>query len=161
MKLLRDSVVIVLFTLKGISFLSFFYSYVFFSSFESETYPTTQCQFDLAKVLAQELTELGVEDVSISKHCIVTGTIPSNCADKRVMGIISHMDVSPDAPAQNVKPTLHLVTPELQHNGLVLGEDVVIPWNQLKRYVGDYIISSDGTTLVFHFLSLFLFLAWC
>ena len=134
----------------------------FCSSFESDTYPTTQCQFDLAKVLVKELTELGVQDASVNEFCIVTGTIPSNCDDKRVLGIISHMDVSPDSPAHDVKPTFNLVKPELEHKGLRLGDSgVTIPWKQLKRYEGDYVISSDGTTLVFLIQIIIAFIAWC
>jgi tripeptide aminopeptidase len=95
--------------------LAFAFAFTFFySSFESETYPTTNKQFNLANLLVNELKDLGMNyfvsflsilfcslglnDASVDQHCIVTATIPTNCGDPTVMGLLAHMDVSPDAP---------------------------------------------------------------
>ena len=103
-------------------------------------------------MLVDELRELGVQDASVNEFCIVTGTIPSNSDDKRVMGLLAHMDVSPDAPAANVKPTFHYIDKDAEGKDIVLKEGTVIPWSQIEKYKGGYIISSDGTTVVSFFL---------
>ena len=67
---------------------------------ESELVPSTEKQFDLAKILLQELKDLGATDVRLDKeHCYVYATIPSNLPPDRagrvpVIGFIAHMDVS-------------------------------------------------------------------
>ena len=45
---------------------------------ESDTFPSTKIQFDLAKILVDELKELGLQDVSLDDHCYVMATLPSN-----------------------------------------------------------------------------------
>ena len=68
-----------------------------------DDFPSTKKQLDLAKVLARELEELGVKDVSIDEYGYVIGTLPSNllktlAAEIPTVGLIAHMDTSPEAP---------------------------------------------------------------
>ncbi len=117
----------------------------------SETFPSTQKQFDLAKVLLQELKDLGLKDAEIDEHGYVMATLPANTTkDIPVIGFISHMDTSPDMSGTNIKPQI------IEHyhgQDLVLdaANDVVISvkeFPELLEYQGQTIITSDGTTLL-------------
>ena len=74
----------------------------------SETVPTTDIQFDLAKMLESELTALGCENVKCDDKCYVYAEIPatSGCEDSVKLGFIAHMDTSPDFNGEGVKPQL-------------------------------------------------------
>jgi tripeptide aminopeptidase len=117
----------------------------------SETYPSSERQFDLARVLVEELKELGLRDVELDEHCYVTATLPANTeAAKKVpvIGFISHMDTYPEVSGENVKPTFH----EDYRGGdipLPSGRTITVKDNPyLKECVGETIITSDGTTLL-------------
>ena len=71
---------------------------------ESSEVPSTQKQFDLAKVLKKELEEIGASDVRLSDHCYVYAKIPSNL-DKKVpaIGFIAHMDTSPALSGKDIR----------------------------------------------------------
>ena len=73
----------------------------------SQTYPRTANQFDLAKVLKEELIAMGLKDVSIDEHCYLMATLPAN-TDKKIpnIGFISHLDTSPDMSGTNIKPQI-------------------------------------------------------
>src|SRR5258705_961184 len=75
----------------------------------SETYPSTLKQLVLLDLLANELRELGLEDVERDPHGHVFGTIPATTkkTDVPVVGFIAHVDTSPEAPGVNVKPIVH------------------------------------------------------
>ena len=69
--------------------------------------PSTKKQFDLAYMLRDELIKIGAENVWLDEtNCVVYGEIPSNLEGKEGMavGLIAHMDTSPDAPSENIKP---------------------------------------------------------
>ena len=72
---------------------------------ESESTPSTEKQWNIARKLAKELEELGLKDVSIDEKSYVMATLPSNI-DKRVptIGFISHFDTSPDFSGEGVRP---------------------------------------------------------
>ena len=73
----------------------------------SETYPSTQKQFNLAKLLVEELTQLGLKDISVDEHCYVMATLPANNGkSKPVIGLIAHMDTAPDMSGANVNPQI-------------------------------------------------------
>ena len=76
---------------------------------DSTTVPTTARQFDLARMLVEELKAIGVADARLDPHCYVYGTIPATpgLEDKPAIGLIAHMDTAPDAVGENVKPMLH------------------------------------------------------
>ena len=78
------------------------------SSEENEAQcPSTEKQWDLARYLKDELTELGLEEVELDKYGYVYATLPAN-TDKDVptIGFIAHMDTSPDLSGKDVKPRI-------------------------------------------------------
>lgn len=117
------------------------------SSEESTTSPSTHRQFDLAHILRDELLDLGLEDVKVSDHCIVTGNLPGS--SKESLGLIAHMDTSPDFSGQGVKPQVI----ENYDGGPIhlKGADLTMDpkdFPDLKDLVGKTVITSDGTTLL-------------
>jgi tripeptide aminopeptidase len=62
----------------------------------SSTFPSTECQWNLARLLYDELQQFGLQDVSIDEHAYVMATLPSNIdKDVPVIGFLAHMDTSP------------------------------------------------------------------
>ncbi len=120
---------------------------------ESTTSPSTAKQHDLAKLLVQELTELGAEEVFYdTEHCYVYATIPatSGCETAPTVGFIAHMDTSPAISGANVKP--RIIT---QYDGqdILLNEQehVVLKvddFPEIKKYMGQDLIVTDGSTLL-------------
>jgi tripeptide aminopeptidase len=121
------------------------------SDADSPTYPSTEKQKNLGKVLVQELLELGITDAHLDDFGYVYATIESN-TDKKVPVICfcSHMDTSPDCSGENVKPIVHK---NYQGQDLVLPDDnsVVLKMSEhkdLKAQIGNDIITASGTTLL-------------
>jgi tripeptide aminopeptidase len=117
----------------------------------SETYPSTAKQFDLAKVLEKELVDLGLQNVSLDENGYIMATLPSN-VDKKVpvIGFISHMDTSPDMPGN--ASTARLVK-DYDGKDIVLNTEnnvVLSPsdFSEMLEYVGQTLIVTDGTTLL-------------
>ena len=135
-------------------FLDRFLSYVKYdtqSSEESETYPSTTKQLELSKKLVNELNELGLQDVELTEHGYVFTTLPAN-VDKNVpvIGLIAHVDTSPDVSGEGVQPVIHK---NYQGGDIILPKDKsqVIEFNMnpaLKNCIGHDIITTDGTTLL-------------
>jgi len=122
------------------------------SSEDSESYPSTPGQLDLSRVLVDELSELGLEDVVLDEHGYVFGTIPSTSRKEHVLtiGFIAHVDTSPEMPGAGVKPLIH---ENYQGQDLVLPDDpsVVIRLEKnpyLKDQIGNTIITASGSTLL-------------
>jgi tripeptide aminopeptidase len=117
----------------------------------SETFPSTQKQFDLGNILVEELKTLGLKNAAIDENGYVMATLESNTHKKiPVIGFIAHMDTSPDMSGTNVNPQ---ITHNYQGQDLVLdkGNNVVISvkdFPEILEYVGQTIITSDGTTLL-------------
>ncbi len=131
-----------------------FIKYVSFdtqSQEDADTVPSTQKQFALARELADELTDLGLSDVTLTDHCYVYATIPANTDnDCPTVGFLSHMDTSPDCSGAGVKPQF-----VYNYDGgvITLNEELGIftdpeTFPSLKRYVGKDLITTDGTTLL-------------
>ena len=77
------------------------------SSHTSATYPSTEKQKDLARLLVQELREIGIADAHLDDFGYVYATVPSNTAKTvPVICFCAHMDTSPDVTGKNVKPQL-------------------------------------------------------
>lgn len=120
---------------------------------DQETVPSTKKQFNLARLLVQELKALGAQNVRMSEYAIVYATVPGNLADNSktpVIGFISHMDTSDAVSGENVNPIIHR---NYQGGDIVLPKDptqvISIAKNPLlKEMVGDDIITADGTTLL-------------
>lgn len=119
---------------------------------EAET-PSTACQLDLARLLADELTGLGCEDVTLTEHAYVTASLPASEGAEGLpaLGLIAHMDTAPDAPASGVRPhVVHYEGGELVH-GERDGKRVVTTPEELPallRHVGEDLVCTDGTTLL-------------
>ena len=115
--------------------------------------PSTESQWVLANLLAEELRSLGAEDVRVSEFCMVYATIPSNLPDAAnvpPIGFLAHVDTSPAVTGANVKPVIHR---NYQGGDIRLPADpsqvITVAQNPvLKKLVGDDIITTDGTTLL-------------
>jgi len=118
----------------------------------SASYPSTEKQKNLGKLLVKELLEIGVSDAHLDEYGYVYATIPSNTDKANVPAICfcSHMDTSPDCSGEGVKPIVHKN---------YRGEDLVLPDDNtqvlkmsehpdLKNQVGNDIITASGTTLL-------------
>ncbi len=113
--------------------------------------PSTQKQFDLAKIVEQEMIEMGLSDVSLDENCYLMATLPSNI-DKEVptIGFVAHFDTSPDMSGKNVNPR---IVENYDGSDIVLNEEFNIinspkDFPELLKFVGDDIIVTDGTTLL-------------
>ncbi len=116
-------------------------------------WPTTDKQRDLAGVLRDEMINIGVSDVFLDDDkCVVYGRIPGNMPEGagRAVGFIAHIDTAPDASGTNVKPW---VLENYDGGDIVLNKDKDIvmraaDYSNLKLYVGQDLILTDGTTLL-------------
>ncbi len=117
----------------------------------SDTYPSTEKQKNLGRLLVAELQQIGITDPHLDEYGNVYATVPSNSdKDVPVICFCSHMDTSPDCSGENVKPMVH-------QN--YQGEDLVLPHDpsqilkmsehaDLKNQLGNDIITASGTTLL-------------
>jgi tripeptide aminopeptidase len=119
---------------------------------KSTTFPSTEKQKNLGRLLVQQLLEMGIEDAHLDQYGYVYATIPAN-TDKDnvpVLCFCSHMDTSPDASGKNVKPIIHKNYD---------GSDIVLPDNPevvirmadhryLKDQIGHDVITASGNTLL-------------
>ena len=122
-------------------------SYWTTSSEDSDTIPSTDRQFNLAKELEKELLDHGLQKVTLTDHCLIPAT--PGYEDKKAVGFISHMDTAPDFSGKNVKPQ---IIPDYN------GEDVILKgtgdvlktsdFPELKTLKGRTLITTDGTTLL-------------
>ena len=111
---------------------------------ESETSPSTAKQLILAKVLLTKLVNLGLEKVCLNEYGIVSGTLPANTNAEIKIGFIAHMDTSPDVATGLVKPQTHAY----KGGDIGLKNNVKINAADLKKFKGQTILTSDGTTLL-------------
>jgi tripeptide aminopeptidase len=117
----------------------------------SRTFPSTSKQFDLARVLVAELQEMGLKDAHVDEKCYVMATLPSNIdKDIPVIGFVAHVDTAPDMSGADIKPNI------IEDYD---GEDILInhekqmflkvdDFPELKKYEGQTLITTDGTTLL-------------
>ena len=114
----------------------------------SEACPSTQKQKLLGKVLAEDMAKMGIDDAHMDENGYVYGTVPGD-PDLPVIGLIAHMDTSPDASGANIRPRVVTYTGE----DLCLNPDKGIWLRQrdypnLKNHVGKRLVVTDGTTLL-------------
>ena len=117
------------------------------SSEESGQHPSTDKQWELARLLESELKEMGAEHVRLSDTCYVYAEIPATAADQPVIGLIAHMDT---APAVATGP-VHARAIRYEGGDITLESGVVMQvseYESLKRHVGHELIVTDGTTLL-------------
>lgn len=126
-------------------------SYWTTSDEECRQIPSSERQFELGKVLEQELRDLGLEKVTLTDHCYVYGLLPATkgYADKPAVGFISHMDTAPDFSGKDVKPQ---IIPDYDGNDVLLkGSGAYLKVSNfptLKTLKGRTLITTDGTTLL-------------
>ncbi|HRH04007.1 MAG TPA: peptidase T [Bacteroidia bacterium] len=117
----------------------------------SPTQPSTEKQKNLAKVLVEELLEMGIKDAHLDEYGYVYATLPSNSSKKvPVICYCSHMDTSPDCSGKDVHPIVHK---NYQGQDIVLPKDSnqilkVTEHPDLANQLGNDIITADGTTLL-------------
>lgn len=114
-------------------------------------FPSTEKQWDLAKLLVKELREIGMSDVHLDENCYIMATLPSTVNYQvPTIGFVAHIDTSPDFNGTNVNPQIHK---NYDGNDIVLNEKeniVLSPayFEDLLQYKGQTIITTDGTTLL-------------
>ena len=113
----------------------------------SDTFPSTKRQLAFAAFLAKECEAIGLQSVSVDAYGYVTALLPGNTASAPTIGFISHMDTSPDASGENV---LSNIVENYDGKAIPLNGTVLSPkeFPSLKEYIGQTLITSDGTTLL-------------
>lgn len=117
---------------------------------KSQTCPSTPGQLFLANMLADELKETGLTDITVDENGYVMATLPSNTDQKiPVIGFLAHLDTSPDLGAENPNPQI------IDHTGkpIILNkkENIVLSpleFPAVNNYIGQKLIVTDGTTLL-------------
>ncbi|MEG0876898.1 MAG: peptidase T [Oscillospiraceae bacterium] len=132
-----------------------FLSYIAFdtqSRDDAPAIPSTEKQWALARFLEKELLSLHAENVRIDENCYVMAELPSNLGEKKLpaLGFIAHLDTSPDASGENVKPQ---IIENYDGGVIVLNAEknmVLDPreFESLKTHVGETLITTDGSTLL-------------
>lgn len=128
-----------------------FQSYVSFdtaSDDKASCFPSTAKQLKLAEFLAQELKTLGMSSVEVTEHGYVLAALPANVEGCPVIGLVAHMDTSCEASGADVQMQLHK---KFDGNDIKLSDGNVLSvkeFPELLDYIGQDIITSDGTTLL-------------
>ena len=134
--------------------LTVFFKYISYdtqSDEQSDTYPSSEKQKVLGAALAEELNQMGLHNAHMDEYGYVYGWLPASagCEGVPCVGLISHMDTSPDASGADIKPRI------VRYEGgdLVLNEEKNIvmkaaDFESLAKYVGQDLIVTDGTTLL-------------
>ncbi len=112
------------------------------------TSPSTEKQLDLSRLLRDELEEIGLDDVRLDEHGYVYGSLEGEDSAPAI-GLIAHVDTSPDVTGTGVNPQLHEAydggSIELPGGGVVL-DPAELPL--LRKKIGHDIVTTDGTTLL-------------
>ncbi len=115
----------------------------------AETTPSTDRQFDLARLLAEELQALGVTDVEVTEHCYVIARIPATAGiSAPAIVFLAHLDTAPDLSGENVNPQ---VWRDYDGSVLEIGHGYTLDpadYPELRDHTGDTIITTDGSTLL-------------
>ena len=116
-----------------------------------KTTPSTDRQFDMARLLVEELHEMGLEDAFVDNTCYVYASLPATPGYEHLpaIGLIAHMDTTPDMTGKDVKPQV------LRYEGgdLVLDPEKNIvmkgsDFPELQKFIGQELVCTDGTTLL-------------
>ena len=114
-------------------------------------FPSTEKQWNLAKVLETELIQIGLQDVELDENCYIMATLPSNLNyEVPTIGFVAHIDTSPDFTGANVKPQ---IIENYDGKDILLNKEksiVLSPdyFDDLLQYKGQTLITTDGTTLL-------------
>ena len=115
----------------------------------SSSTPTTAGQWDLLHELQKELTDIGMEDITLDNNGYLFATLPANTnRDVPVIGFLAHVDTATDYTGKNVNPQRidNYDGKDIQLNGSTVMTVNAFP--ELKNYVGHTLITTDGTTLL-------------
>lgn len=118
---------------------------------DSTTYPSTAKQWVLINLLVNELKALNIADVSVDEYGYIIATIPANTQQHiPTIAFIAHVDTAPGASGKDVKPQ---IIENYAGNDIVLPQDnslvITVAENpELKQFIGETIITTDGTTLL-------------
>ncbi len=113
--------------------------------------PSTNRQFDMAKLLVEELHGLGIENARYDDKCYVYATLDATpgCEQLPAIGLIAHMDTTPDMTGKDVKPQIiHYTGGDvvLNREQNIVMEAAQFP--ELQKFVGQELVCTDGTTLL-------------
>lgn len=117
----------------------------------ADVIPSTQRQFDMARMLVEELHSMGVDNARVDEKCYVYAHVPAAPGYEHLpaVGLIAHMDTSPDVTGKDVKPRI------IRYEGgdIVLNQEKNIVLEaamspELERFKGQELICADGTTLL-------------
>ncbi|WP_107840068.1 peptidase T [Metasolibacillus meyeri] len=120
------------------------------SDFTSTTTPSTMKQFDLLNVLKDELAAIGLTDITLDENGYLFATLPANTEKDNVptLGFLAHVDSTPDFSGTNVNPQR---IDNYDGGDIQLNEQLVMSTSyfpNLKNYIGQTLITTDGTTLL-------------
>lgn len=121
------------------------------SAEDTNVTPSTPGQMTFAKALEQELTAMGLQDISLDENGYLFATLPANVTRQvPTIGFIAHMDTSPDMSGLGVKPR---IVKNYQGGDIPLcaEEDIILSPSQfpeMNDHVGEDIIVTDGHTLL-------------
>lgn len=115
----------------------------------AKTTPSTERQFDLARLLVAELRESGVDEVKVTDHCYVIARLAASPGvSAPAVVFLAHLDTAPDLSGKDVNPRLWRdydgTTLEIGHGQRLDPEE----YPELLDHVGDTIITTDGSTLL-------------
>lgn len=112
--------------------------------------PSSDIQWDLAKVIVEDLKELGLEDISLDENCYIMATLPANCTEEiPSIGFIAHMDTAPTYNGKGVNPRVV----KYEGGDIVLNKELNIilspkDFSHMNNYIGQDLIVTDGKTLL-------------
>ena len=114
---------------------------------DSHTFPSTKTQLDFAAFLAEECKSIGLKNISVDEYGYVTASLPGSVKNAPVVAFIAHMDTSPDASGENIDPN---IVENYDGSIISLKEGCLSPdeFPFLKDYIGQTLITTDGTTLL-------------
>ncbi|MGL5052052.1 MAG: peptidase T [Cetobacterium sp.] len=118
---------------------------------KSKTCPSTDIQWDLAKIIVKDLEEIGLMDITLDENGYIMATLKSNSKkDIPTIGFIAHMDTAPSFNGTNVKPR---IIENYNGTDIVLNKKLNIVMHtkdfpELKKYINQDLIVTDGTTLL-------------
>lgn len=118
---------------------------------ESNACPSSEIQWDLAKVIVEDLKALGMEDITLDENCYIMATLPANCDENiPAIGFIAHMDTAPSYNGRGVKPR---IVENYNGEDIVLNseENVVLSpkdFGHMRNYIGQDLIVTDGSSLL-------------
>ena len=131
-----------------------FFKYVKIDSYsdpDNTTCPSSDIQWNIAKVIVEDLKELGLEDITLDENCYIMANLPSNSSKNiPTIGFISHMDTAPSYSGKGVNPR---IVKNYDGNDIYLNKEkniILSPkdFQSLNKYIGQDLIVADGNTLL-------------